>query len=72
MPMAEAPFIESNIHLEHLHGEVKYLLLSTPSTLKYFTRCLIGIVKGKPIYKRVRVGDKFTSFDGTEYEYFED
>ena len=51
---------------------LKYLLLSTPSTLKYFTRCLIGIVKGKPIYKRVRVGDKFTSFDGTVYEYAED
>ena len=51
---------------------LKYLLLSTPSTLRYFTRCLIGIAKGKPIYKRVRVGDKFTSFDGTEYEYVED
>ena len=48
---------------------LKYLLLSTPSTLKYFTRCLIGIVKGKPIYKRVRIGDKFTSFDGREFEY---
>ena len=51
---------------------LKYLLLSTPTSLRYFTRCLIGIVKGKPIYKRVRVGDKFTSFDGTEYEYVED
>jgi hypothetical protein len=49
--------------------KLKYLLLSTPSTLKYFTRCLIGIVKGKPIYKKVRVGDKFTSFDGREFEY---
>jgi hypothetical protein len=48
---------------------LKYLLLSTPSTLRYFTRCLIGIVKGKPIYKKVRVGDKFTSFDGREFEY---
>jgi len=53
-------------------ARLKYLLLSTPSTLRYFTRCLIGIVKGKPIYKRVRVGDKFTSFDGTVYEYAED
>ena len=53
-------------------ARLKYLLLSTPSTLRYFTRCLIGIVKGKPIYKRVKVGDKFTSFDGTEYEYVED
>ena len=51
---------------------LKYLLLNTPTSLRYFTRCLIGIVKGKPIYKRVRVGDKFTSFDGTEYEYVED
>lgn len=51
---------------------LKYLLLSTPSTLKYFTRCLIGIVKGKPIYKKVRVGDKFTSFDGREFEYVGD
>lgn len=51
---------------------LQYLLLSTPSTLKYFTRCLIGFAKGKPIYKRVKVGDKFTSFDGTEYEYAED
>ena len=51
---------------------LKYLLLSTPTSLRYFTRCLIGIVKGKPIYKKVRVGDKFTSFDGTEYEYVED
>ena len=51
---------------------LKYLLLSTPSTLKYFMRWLIGLVKGKPIYKRVKVGDKFTSFDGTEYEYVED
>jgi hypothetical protein len=48
---------------------LKYLLLSTPSTLKYFTRCLIGIAKGKPIYKKVRIGDKFTSFDGREFEY---
>ena len=53
-------------------ARLKYLLLSTPSTLKYFMRWLIGIVKGKPIYKRVKVGDKFTSFDGTEYEYVED
>ena len=51
---------------------LKYLLLSIPTSLRYFTRCLIGIVKGKPIYKKVRVGDKFTSFDGTEYEYVED
>ena len=51
---------------------LKYLLLSTPSTLRYFTRCLIGIVKGKPIYKRVKVGDKFTSFDGREFEYVGD
>ena len=51
---------------------LKYLLLSTPTSLRYFTRCLIGIVKGKPIYKRVRVGDKFTSFEGREYEYIED
>ena len=51
---------------------LKYLLLNTPTSLRYFTRCLIGIVKGKPIYKKVRVGDKFTSFDGTEYEYVED
>ena len=51
---------------------LKYLLLNTPTSLRYFTRCLIGIVKGKPIYKRVRVGDKFTSFEGREYEYIED
>jgi hypothetical protein len=50
-------------------ARLKYLLLSTPTSLRYFTRCLIGIVKGKPIYKRVRVGDKFTSFDGREFEY---
>jgi hypothetical protein len=49
--------------------KLKYLLLSTPTSLRYFTRCLIGIVKGKPIYKKVRVGDKFTSFDGREFEY---
>ena len=53
-------------------ARLKYLLLSTPSTLKYFMRWLIGIVKGKPIYKRVKVGDKFTSFDGREFEYVED
>ena len=52
--------------------KLKYLLLSTPTSLRYFIRCLIGLVKGKPIYKRVKVGDKFTSFDGTEYEYVED
>jgi hypothetical protein len=52
--------------------KLKYLLLSTPTSLRYFIRCLIGLVKGKPIYKRVRIGDKFTSFDGTEYEYVED
>ena len=51
---------------------LKYLLLNTPTSLRYFTRCLIGIVKGKPIYKRVKVGDKFTSFEGREYEYIED
>ena len=51
---------------------LKYLLLKAPSTLRYFTRCLIGIAKGKPIYKRVRVGDKFTSFDGREFEYVGD
>ena len=51
---------------------LKYLLLSIPTSLRYFTRCLIGIVKGKPIYKRVKVGDKFTSFEGREYEYIED
>ena len=39
---------------------LKYLLLSTPSTLKYFTRCLIGIVKGKPIYKILYIGLPFT------------
>ena len=48
---------------------LKYLLLSTPTSLRYFIRCLIGLAKGKPIYKRVRVGDKFTSFDGREIEY---
>ena len=48
---------------------LKYLLLSTPTSLKYFTQCLIGIAKGKPIYKRVKVGDKFIGFDGEEYEY---
>ena len=48
---------------------LKYLLLSTPSSLRYFTRCLIGIAKGKSIYKRVKVGDKFIGFDGEEYEY---
>jgi hypothetical protein len=48
---------------------LKYLLLSTPNTLKYFMQCLIGIAKGKPIYKRVKVGDKLIGFDGTEYEY---
>jgi hypothetical protein len=48
---------------------LKYLLLSTPATLRYFMRCLIGIAKGKPIYKRVKVGDKFIGFDGEEYEY---
>ena len=48
---------------------LKYLLLSTPTSLRYFIRCLIGLAKGKPIYKRVRVGDKFTSFDGREFEY---
>jgi hypothetical protein len=52
--------------------KLKYLLLSTPTSLRCFIRCLIGLVKGKPIYKRVRIGDKFTSFDGTEYEYVED
>jgi hypothetical protein len=52
--------------------KLKYLLLSTPTSLRYFIRCLIGLVKSKPIYKRVRIGDKFTSFDGTEYEYVED
>ena len=49
--------------------KLRYLLLNTPASLRYFTRCLIGIVKGKPIYKRVKVGDKFTSFDGREFEY---
>jgi hypothetical protein len=48
---------------------LKYLLLSTPATLRYFMPCLIGIAKGKPIYKRVKVGDKFIGFDGEEYEY---
>jgi hypothetical protein len=48
---------------------LKYLLLSTPTSLKYFTQCLIGIAKGKPIYKRAKVGDKFIGFDGKEYEY---
>jgi hypothetical protein len=52
--------------------KLKYLLLSTPTSLRYFIRCLIGLVKGKPIYKRVRIGDKFTSFDGREFEYVED
>ena len=51
---------------------LKYLLLSTPSSLRYFTRCFIGLVKGKPIYKRVNVGDRFIGFDGTEYEYIEE
>jgi len=51
---------------------LKYLLLSTPSTLKYFTQCLIGIANGKPIYKKVSVGDKFIGFDGTEYEFIEE
>ena len=49
--------------------KLRYLLLSTPASLRYFTRCFIGIVKGKPIYKRVKVGYKFTSFDGREFEY---
>lgn len=48
---------------------LKYLLLSTPATLRYFMRCLIGIAKGKPLYKKLKVGDKFIGFDGTEYEY---
>ena len=51
---------------------LKYLLLSTPTSLKYFTQCLIGIAKGKPIYKRVKVGDKFIGFDGAEYEFIEE
>jgi len=51
---------------------LKYLLLSSPSSLRYFTRYFIGLVKGKPIYKRVNVGDRFIAFDGTEYEYFEE
>jgi hypothetical protein len=48
---------------------LKYLLLSTPATLRYFMRCLIGIAKGRPLYKKLKVGDKFIGFDGTEYEY---
>ena len=48
---------------------LKYLLLSTPATLRYFMRCLIGIAKGKPLHKKLKVGDKFIGFDGTEYEY---
>jgi hypothetical protein len=48
---------------------LKYLLLSTPATLRYFMRCLIGIAQGKPLYKKLKVGDKFIGFDGTEYEY---
>ena len=32
-------------------------------------RCLIGIAQGKPLYKKLKVGDKFIGFDGTEYEY---
>jgi hypothetical protein len=51
---------------------LKYLLLKAPSTLRYFTRCLISLLKGKPIYKRVKIGDKFTSFDGREFEYIKD
>ena len=48
---------------------LKYLLLSTPTSLRYFMQCLIGIAKGKPFYKRFKIGDKFIGFDGTEYEY---
>ncbi len=48
---------------------LKYLLLSAPATLRYFMRCLIGIAKGRPLYKKLKVGDKFIGFDGTEYEY---
>ncbi len=28
--------------------------------------------KGKPIYKRVKVGDRFIGFDGAEYEFIEE
>jgi len=48
---------------------LKYSLINTPNTFKYLAKCLIAVIKGKPIYKRVKYGHKFIGFDGTEYEY---
>jgi hypothetical protein len=48
---------------------LKYSLINTPNTFKYLAKCLIAVIKGKPIYRRVKYGHKFIGFDGTEYEY---
>ena len=43
---------------------LKFSLLSTPGTLKFFTRCLIGIAKGKGFPRNLKHGDTFTTKDG--------
>ena len=43
---------------------LKFSLLSTPGTLRFITRCLIGIATGKGFPRNLKHGDTFTTKDG--------
>jgi hypothetical protein len=43
---------------------LKFSLLSAPGTLKFFTRCLIGIATGKALPRNLKHGDTFVTKDG--------
>jgi hypothetical protein len=45
---------------------LKFSLLSAPGTLRFFTRCLIGIATGKGLPRNLKHGDTFTTKDGIE------
>jgi hypothetical protein len=45
---------------------LKFSLLSIPGTLRFFTRCLIGIATGKGFPRNLKHGDTFTTKDGIE------
>jgi hypothetical protein len=45
---------------------LKYSLLSTPGTLKFFTRCFIGIATGKGFPRNLKHGDTFITKDGID------